>query len=169
MKAEGKGKGTMTVVTVYNAKVPEKDNKCDNFDLRVQVEDVRMGESPTCPHHVVTTSPCILPHVLYVSPPWHPKSPLISSVSPHCPHVPHRQARGRHLPLHQDHDLHQVGQAGDVGDIRDIGDREWNGDTGGRDIREKEWECWGQTGISPTLSHRDPWEQGHQGWGCWGQ
>ncbi|XP_075268481.1 complement C3 isoform X2 [Opisthocomus hoazin] len=44
VKAEGKGKGTMTVVTVYNAKVPEKDNKCDNFDLRVQVEDVRMGK-----------------------------------------------------------------------------------------------------------------------------
>uniref|UniRef100_A0A8B9CII6 Complement C3 n=1 Tax=Anser brachyrhynchus TaxID=132585 RepID=A0A8B9CII6_9AVES len=47
VKAEGTGKGTMTVVTVYNAKVPEKDNKCDNFDLRVDVEDVKMGESPS--------------------------------------------------------------------------------------------------------------------------
>uniref|UniRef100_A0A8C0AX56 Complement C3 n=1 Tax=Buteo japonicus TaxID=224669 RepID=A0A8C0AX56_9AVES len=39
VKAEGTGKGTMTVVTIYNAKVPDKDNKCDNFDLQVQVED----------------------------------------------------------------------------------------------------------------------------------
>ncbi|XP_029886771.1 complement C3 [Aquila chrysaetos chrysaetos] len=44
VKAEGTGKGTMTVVTIYNAKVPEKDNKCDNFDLRVQVEDVNRGK-----------------------------------------------------------------------------------------------------------------------------
>ncbi|NXX21537.1 VCO31 factor, partial [Podargus strigoides] len=44
VKAEGKGKGTMTVVTVYNAKVPEKDNKCDSFDLQVQVEDVKIGK-----------------------------------------------------------------------------------------------------------------------------
>ncbi|NXE85500.1 VCO31 factor, partial [Cochlearius cochlearius] len=48
VKAEGTGKGTMTVVTVYNAKVPEKDNKCDNFDLRVEVEDVKTGEPLTC-------------------------------------------------------------------------------------------------------------------------
>ncbi|NXX62041.1 VCO3 factor, partial [Scopus umbretta] len=44
VKAEGKGKGTMTVVTIYNAKVPEKDNKCDSFDLQVQVEDVKAGK-----------------------------------------------------------------------------------------------------------------------------
>ncbi|NXI97092.1 VCO31 factor, partial [Psophia crepitans] len=44
VKAEGTGKGTMTVVTVYNAKVPEKDNKCDSFDLQVQVEDVKTGK-----------------------------------------------------------------------------------------------------------------------------
>ncbi|NXX76213.1 VCO3 factor, partial [Urocolius indicus] len=43
VKAEGVGKGTMTVVTIYNAKVPDKENKCDNFDLRVQVEDVKAG------------------------------------------------------------------------------------------------------------------------------
>lgn len=49
VKAEGTGKGTMTVVTVYNAKVPEKENKCDNFDLRVSVEDVKAGESPSVP------------------------------------------------------------------------------------------------------------------------
>uniref|UniRef100_A0A8C8B849 Complement C3 n=1 Tax=Otus sunia TaxID=257818 RepID=A0A8C8B849_9STRI len=53
VKAEGTGKGTMTVVTIYNAKIPEKDNKCDSFDLQVQVEDVKAGESPwpqPCPH-----------------------------------------------------------------------------------------------------------------------
>ncbi|NWQ97361.1 VCO3 factor, partial [Burhinus bistriatus] len=44
VKAEGTGKGTMTVVTIYNAKVPDKDNKCDNFDLQVQVEDVKTGK-----------------------------------------------------------------------------------------------------------------------------
>ncbi|XP_032533186.1 complement C3 [Chiroxiphia lanceolata] len=44
VKAEGVGKGTMTVVTVYNAKVPDKDDKCDSFDLRVQVEDVAVGK-----------------------------------------------------------------------------------------------------------------------------
>uniref|UniRef100_A0A8B9NIA3 Complement C3 n=1 Tax=Accipiter nisus TaxID=211598 RepID=A0A8B9NIA3_9AVES len=44
VKAEGTGKGTMTVVTIYNAKVPDKDNKCDNFDLQVQVEDVNRGK-----------------------------------------------------------------------------------------------------------------------------
>ncbi|KAM9214319.1 complement C3 [Leptosomus discolor] len=44
VKAEGTGKGTMTVVTIYNAKVPEKDNKCDSFDLQVQVEDVKAGK-----------------------------------------------------------------------------------------------------------------------------
>uniref|UniRef100_A0A8C4UI01 Complement C3 n=1 Tax=Falco tinnunculus TaxID=100819 RepID=A0A8C4UI01_FALTI len=47
VKAEGTGKGTMTVVTVYNAKVPEKDNKCDSFDLQVQVDDVKIGQLPT--------------------------------------------------------------------------------------------------------------------------
>ncbi|NXA44102.1 VCO31 factor, partial [Eudromia elegans] len=44
VKAEGTGKGTLTVVTVYNAKIPEKENKCDSFDLRVQVEEVKTGE-----------------------------------------------------------------------------------------------------------------------------
>uniref|UniRef100_A0A803VV77 Anaphylatoxin-like domain-containing protein n=1 Tax=Ficedula albicollis TaxID=59894 RepID=A0A803VV77_FICAL len=45
VKAEGVGKGTMTVVTVYHAKVPEKDDKCDKFELSVDVEEVNMGES----------------------------------------------------------------------------------------------------------------------------
>uniref|UniRef100_A0A8C3JZC4 Complement C3 n=1 Tax=Calidris pygmaea TaxID=425635 RepID=A0A8C3JZC4_9CHAR len=49
VKAEGKGRGTMTVVTIYNAKVPDKEDKCDNFDLDVQVEDVKMGEASSAP------------------------------------------------------------------------------------------------------------------------
>lgn len=49
VKAEGVGKGTMTVVTVYHAKVPEKDDKCDKFDLSVDVEEVNTGESPSAP------------------------------------------------------------------------------------------------------------------------
>uniref|UniRef100_U3K9W1 Complement C3 n=1 Tax=Ficedula albicollis TaxID=59894 RepID=U3K9W1_FICAL len=44
VKAEGVGKGTMTVVTVYHAKVPEKDDKCDKFELSVDVEEVNMGK-----------------------------------------------------------------------------------------------------------------------------
>lgn len=84
VKAEGTGKGTMTVVTVYNAKVPEKDNKCDNFDLRVQVEDVKAGESPMSPRCPLYPSPC----PLCVS----PRSP---SMSPHCPCIVPTQARKR--------------------------------------------------------------------------
>ncbi|TRZ09283.1 hypothetical protein HGM15179_017818 [Zosterops borbonicus] len=44
VKAEGVGKGTMTVVTVYHAKVPDKDDKCDNFELSVDVEEVDTGK-----------------------------------------------------------------------------------------------------------------------------
>lgn len=94
VKAEGTGKGTMTVVTIYNAKVPDKDNKCDNFDLQVQVEDVNRGESPTCPPNVLTMSICIPPHVLDEYPPLHPMSPSMPPMSPRCPHVP-PQARNR--------------------------------------------------------------------------
>ncbi|XP_066196185.1 complement C3 isoform X2 [Sylvia atricapilla] len=44
VKAEGVGKGTMTVVTVYHAKVPDKEDKCDNFELNVTVEEVDTGK-----------------------------------------------------------------------------------------------------------------------------
>ncbi|CAN8174236.1 unnamed protein product [Coccothraustes coccothraustes] len=43
VKAEGVGKGTMTVVTVYHAKVPEREDKCDKFHLSVDVEEVNTG------------------------------------------------------------------------------------------------------------------------------
>ncbi|KAI6061499.1 Complement C3 isoform X1 [Aix galericulata] len=49
VKASGTGKGTMTVVTVYNAKVPEKENKyLDNVDATMSIIDVSMltGFSP---------------------------------------------------------------------------------------------------------------------------
>ncbi|XP_054254851.1 complement C3, partial [Indicator indicator] len=42
--AEGSGRGTMTVVTIYNAKVPERDPKCDSFQLQVRLEDVQAGK-----------------------------------------------------------------------------------------------------------------------------
>uniref|UniRef100_A0A8C9F9Z3 Complement C3 n=1 Tax=Pavo cristatus TaxID=9049 RepID=A0A8C9F9Z3_PAVCR len=86
VKAEGTGKGTMTVVTVYNAKVPEKETKCDNFDLRVSVED-----TPPCS--------CCVPPLLLRAPPWHfmphhvpfHTSHVTRVSSPQilpCPHVP---------------------------------------------------------------------------------
>uniref|UniRef100_A0A670KLS5 Uncharacterized protein n=1 Tax=Podarcis muralis TaxID=64176 RepID=A0A670KLS5_PODMU len=40
VKATGTGKATMTVVTVYNAKIREEAEQCKNFSLRVSVEDV---------------------------------------------------------------------------------------------------------------------------------
>uniref|UniRef100_A0A8C3QE08 Uncharacterized protein n=1 Tax=Geospiza parvula TaxID=87175 RepID=A0A8C3QE08_GEOPR len=43
VKAEGVGKGTMTVVTVYHAKVPEREDKCDKFHLSVDVQEVDKG------------------------------------------------------------------------------------------------------------------------------
>uniref|UniRef100_A0A8C5NPC5 Complement C3 n=1 Tax=Junco hyemalis TaxID=40217 RepID=A0A8C5NPC5_JUNHY len=43
VKAEGMGKGTMTVVTVYHAKVPEREDKCDKFNLTVDVQEVNKG------------------------------------------------------------------------------------------------------------------------------
>lgn len=111
MKASGTGKGTMTVVTVYNAKVPEKENKCDNFDLKVDVEDVKMGESPSVPHVSSSCSHWPLP----TSPPCPLMSPSTSLMSPvfPCPpyillHVP-RPSRspcplqvplGPFIPLH---------------------------------------------------------------------
>uniref|UniRef100_A0A8C4UIH5 Complement C3 n=1 Tax=Falco tinnunculus TaxID=100819 RepID=A0A8C4UIH5_FALTI len=52
VKAEGTGKGTMTVVTVYNAKVPEKDNKCDSFDLQVQEGIIRSVKITICTRHL---------------------------------------------------------------------------------------------------------------------
>uniref|UniRef100_A0A8C3HKB8 Complement C3 n=1 Tax=Chrysemys picta bellii TaxID=8478 RepID=A0A8C3HKB8_CHRPI len=41
VKAEGTGQGTLTVVTVYNAKLREDDSQCKKFDLRVSVEEAQ--------------------------------------------------------------------------------------------------------------------------------
>uniref|UniRef100_A0A8C8SZC2 Complement C3 n=1 Tax=Pelusios castaneus TaxID=367368 RepID=A0A8C8SZC2_9SAUR len=43
VKAEGMGQGTLTVTTVYNAKVREDESRCKNFDLRVSVEEKPEG------------------------------------------------------------------------------------------------------------------------------
>ncbi|XP_066473809.1 complement C3 isoform X1 [Tiliqua scincoides] len=40
VRASGQGKGTMTVVTVYNAKIQEVAAQCNNFDLQVSVEPI---------------------------------------------------------------------------------------------------------------------------------
>uniref|UniRef100_A0A8C2SU29 Complement C3 n=1 Tax=Coturnix japonica TaxID=93934 RepID=A0A8C2SU29_COTJA len=89
VKAEGTGKGTMTVVTVYNAKVPDSDSKCDNFDLRVNVEDVRTGQ---CLH--VPPCPSMSLHV--------PLCPSMSLHVPPCPsmslHVPPCPSMSLHVP-----------------------------------------------------------------------
>uniref|UniRef100_A0A670KLW7 Complement C3 n=1 Tax=Podarcis muralis TaxID=64176 RepID=A0A670KLW7_PODMU len=44
VKATGTGKATMTVVTVYNAKIREEAEQCKNFSLRVSVEDVPLWQ-----------------------------------------------------------------------------------------------------------------------------
>uniref|UniRef100_A0A8C3HKP2 Uncharacterized protein n=1 Tax=Chrysemys picta bellii TaxID=8478 RepID=A0A8C3HKP2_CHRPI len=44
VKAEGTGQGTLTVVTVYNAKLREDDSQCKKFDLRVSVEEAQGGK-----------------------------------------------------------------------------------------------------------------------------
>lgn len=47
MRAEGTGQGTLTVVTVYNAKIKEDESECKKFDLRVSVENIpRRKELP---------------------------------------------------------------------------------------------------------------------------
>ncbi|KAJ6657650.1 hypothetical protein lerEdw1_002151, partial [Lerista edwardsae] len=42
VRASGQGKGTMTVVTVYNAKLREAAAQCKNFSLQVSVEPVQL-------------------------------------------------------------------------------------------------------------------------------
>uniref|UniRef100_A0A8C4YQZ9 Complement C3 n=1 Tax=Gopherus evgoodei TaxID=1825980 RepID=A0A8C4YQZ9_9SAUR len=43
VKAEGTGQGTLTVMTIYNAKLPEDESQCKKFDLRVSVEEKPEG------------------------------------------------------------------------------------------------------------------------------
>ncbi|XP_063997720.1 complement C3 [Pogoniulus pusillus] len=63
VQVEGTGKGTMTVVTIYNAQVPEKEDKCDSFNLTVQVEKITTSKDQgafssvmitTCVRHLDT-------------------------------------------------------------------------------------------------------------------
>ncbi|XP_033029165.1 A.superbus venom factor 1-like [Lacerta agilis] len=44
VKATGKGEATMTVMTVYNAKLQEEAAPCRNFDLQVAVDEVQLSE-----------------------------------------------------------------------------------------------------------------------------
>ncbi|XP_067416528.1 A.superbus venom factor 1-like [Emydura macquarii macquarii] len=46
VKARGSGQGTLTVVTVYNAKVPEDKSQCKNFDLEVSVREAENAKMP---------------------------------------------------------------------------------------------------------------------------
>nr|XP_042700098.1 venom factor-like [Chrysemys picta bellii] len=46
VKAEGTGQGTLTVLTVYNAKLREDDSQCKKFDLRVSVEEAQGVKKP---------------------------------------------------------------------------------------------------------------------------
>uniref|UniRef100_A0A8C3I3E2 Complement C3 n=1 Tax=Chrysemys picta bellii TaxID=8478 RepID=A0A8C3I3E2_CHRPI len=43
VKAEGTGQGTLTVMTIYNAKLREDESQCKKFDLRVSVEEKPEG------------------------------------------------------------------------------------------------------------------------------
>ncbi|XP_075758420.1 A.superbus venom factor 1 [Pelodiscus sinensis] len=46
VKAEGKGQGTLTVMTIYNAQLREDASLCKKFDLRVSVEEARGAKKP---------------------------------------------------------------------------------------------------------------------------
>nr|XP_005312632.1 complement C3-like [Chrysemys picta bellii] len=46
VKAEGTGQGTLTVMTIYNAKLREDESQCKKFDLRVSVEEARGVKKP---------------------------------------------------------------------------------------------------------------------------
>uniref|UniRef100_A0A8D0DR14 Alpha-macroglobulin receptor-binding domain-containing protein n=1 Tax=Salvator merianae TaxID=96440 RepID=A0A8D0DR14_SALMN len=44
VRAAGQGKATMTVVTVYNAKIREEASQCKNFALDVSVEEIQLSK-----------------------------------------------------------------------------------------------------------------------------
>uniref|UniRef100_A0A8C3HK51 Uncharacterized protein n=1 Tax=Chrysemys picta bellii TaxID=8478 RepID=A0A8C3HK51_CHRPI len=46
VSARGTGQGTLTVVTVYNAKIPEDTSQCKNFDLKVSVREAQNAKKP---------------------------------------------------------------------------------------------------------------------------
>ncbi|XP_074836479.1 complement C3-like [Carettochelys insculpta] len=46
VKAKGTGQGTLTVVTVYNAKIPENTSQCKKFDLKVAVKEALHAKKP---------------------------------------------------------------------------------------------------------------------------
>ncbi|XP_075758421.1 complement C3 isoform X1 [Pelodiscus sinensis] len=46
VRARGIGQGTLTVVTVYNAKIPEDTSQCKKFDLKVSVSEAEGARKP---------------------------------------------------------------------------------------------------------------------------
>uniref|UniRef100_A0A8C8SJ63 Uncharacterized protein n=1 Tax=Pelusios castaneus TaxID=367368 RepID=A0A8C8SJ63_9SAUR len=48
IRAEGNGQVTLTVVTVYNARLEEDKAQCKSFELRVSVQEAPGGKSPFC-------------------------------------------------------------------------------------------------------------------------
>ncbi|XP_053159292.1 A.superbus venom factor 1-like isoform X2 [Hemicordylus capensis] len=47
VKASGQGQGTMTIMTVYHAKMQEEAAQCRNFDLQVTVEELQLSHKET--------------------------------------------------------------------------------------------------------------------------
>nr|AAI08835.1 c3 protein [synthetic construct] len=58
VKAKGKGQGTMRVVTVYHALVTEKERKCLNFELSVNVKEVQLARPPEGAKATVSIEAC---------------------------------------------------------------------------------------------------------------
>ncbi|XP_010006476.1 PREDICTED: complement C3, partial [Chaetura pelagica] len=123
VKAEGTGKGTLTVVTVYNAKVPEKDNKCDSFDLQVDVEEVKTGKE---------------------------EEGVIRSIKINiCAKSLETGTSGRDI-REKDGDIRNIGdigKSGPSGTLETSGAWEQNGDTG--DIKEKDGDTGDKQGSVP--------------------
>ncbi|XP_044850425.1 complement C3-like [Mauremys mutica] len=59
VKAEGTGQGTLTVITIYNAKLREDESQCKKFDLRVSVEEAQGVKKPEGAMHSVYIKICI--------------------------------------------------------------------------------------------------------------
>ncbi|KAM7138920.1 complement C3-like isoform 1-T1 [Macrochelys suwanniensis] len=59
VKAEGTGQGTLTVTTIYNAKLREDESQCKKFDLRVSVEEAQGIKKPEGAMHSIGIEICI--------------------------------------------------------------------------------------------------------------
>ncbi|XP_074836426.1 A.superbus venom factor 1-like [Carettochelys insculpta] len=59
VKAQGKGQGTLTVMTIYNAKLREDAAQCKKFGLSVSVEEARGAKKPEGAKRSVSIKICI--------------------------------------------------------------------------------------------------------------